>query len=158
METPINIAKAEMLIRKPVKDVFNAFTNPDITTQFWFTHSSGKLEEGMRVIWSWKMYNLHVPVDVKKIIPNEQIIIEWGKEKHRSTVKWQFKSLASQKTFVTITNYDFKGIGNELVSQVVDSTGGFTLVIAGAKAWLEHSIQLNLIGDKFPKELMDGLK
>jgi hypothetical protein len=38
----------------------------------------------------------------------------------------------------------------EIVSQVVDATGGFSLVLAGAKAFLEHAIQLNLIADRFP--------
>jgi hypothetical protein len=36
------------------------------------------------------------------------------------------------------------------VQQVTDSTGGFTLVLAGLKALLEHNIQLNLVGDRFP--------
>jgi hypothetical protein len=33
------------------------------------------------------------------------------------------------------------------------STEGFSFVLAGAKALLEHSIQLNLVRDRFP----DGL-
>ena len=40
-----NFAKAEMLIRKPVKDVFEAIINPEITTKFSFTKSSGRLDE-----------------------------------------------------------------------------------------------------------------
>ncbi len=35
------VAKAELLIRKPVGEVFEAFVNPEITTKFWFTKSSG---------------------------------------------------------------------------------------------------------------------
>ena len=35
----VPIAKAEMLIRKPVAEVFEAFINPEITTKFWFTKS-----------------------------------------------------------------------------------------------------------------------
>ena len=31
------VVKEEMLIRKPVHEVFEAFINPDITTKFWFT-------------------------------------------------------------------------------------------------------------------------
>jgi uncharacterized protein YndB with AHSA1/START domain len=38
-----------MLIRKPVADVFEAFVNPDITTKFWFTKSSGRLDAGKQV-------------------------------------------------------------------------------------------------------------
>jgi uncharacterized protein YndB with AHSA1/START domain len=40
------VARAEMLICKPVKKVFEAFLNPEITTKFWFTKGSGKLEAG----------------------------------------------------------------------------------------------------------------
>jgi uncharacterized protein YndB with AHSA1/START domain len=40
------VAKAEMLIRKPVAEVFEAFIDPAITTKFWFTKGSGRLEPG----------------------------------------------------------------------------------------------------------------
>ncbi len=39
MTRPIDTAKTEMLIRKPIQEVFEAFINPEITTKFWFTHS-----------------------------------------------------------------------------------------------------------------------
>jgi uncharacterized protein YndB with AHSA1/START domain len=45
------IAKAEMLIRKPVAEVFEAFIDPAITTKFWFTKGSSKMEAGSRVQW-----------------------------------------------------------------------------------------------------------
>jgi uncharacterized protein YndB with AHSA1/START domain len=38
--------KTGMVIRRPVADVFEAFVNPKITTEFWFTRSSGRLEAG----------------------------------------------------------------------------------------------------------------
>jgi len=44
-------AKAEMLIRKGIEEVFDAFINPEITTKIWFTKSSGKLETGKHVEW-----------------------------------------------------------------------------------------------------------
>jgi len=47
----VPITKTRMLIRKPVVDVFEAFVNPDITTKFWFTKSSGRLEAGKQVQW-----------------------------------------------------------------------------------------------------------
>ena len=37
------IAKAQMLIRRPVAEVFEAFVDPSTTTQFWFTKSTGRL-------------------------------------------------------------------------------------------------------------------
>lgn len=44
----------------------------------------------------------------------------------------------------------FTGSGDELVKQVTDSTQGFTLVLAGLKALLEHDVELNLVADRFP--------
>ena len=43
------VTRMGMLIRRPVAEVFEAFANPDITTQFWFTKSSGRLEAGKEV-------------------------------------------------------------------------------------------------------------
>lgn len=38
---------------------------------------------------------------------------------------------------------------------VADSTQGFTLLLAGLKAWLEHGVQLNLTLDRYPKGIED---
>lgn len=45
------VAKMELLIRKPVADVFEAYVNPDAITKFWFNRSSGRIEVGATVIW-----------------------------------------------------------------------------------------------------------
>ena len=71
------IAKTEMLIRRPVAEVFEAFINPDITTKFWFTKSSGRLEAGKQIRWDWEMYNSGTDVNVKAIEPNKRILVEW---------------------------------------------------------------------------------
>jgi uncharacterized protein YndB with AHSA1/START domain len=154
-ERIIPSAKTEMMIRKPVKEVFEAIVNPNVTTKFWFTESTGTLQEGKSVIWTWKMYNVSVPVSVIEINANQHVIIEWGEGKHYSKVKFSFKPLSDSKTYLSILNYDFKVEGDELINKVLDATGGFTLLLAGLKAYLEHRIQLNLVADKFPKELME---
>ena len=60
-----------MLIRKPVNQVFEAFVDPAITTKFWFTKSSGKLEKGKQIKWEWEMYNVSSDVEVKEILQNK---------------------------------------------------------------------------------------
>jgi uncharacterized protein YndB with AHSA1/START domain len=146
------IAKTGMLIRKPVADVFEAFVNPDITAQFWFTKGSGRLEAGKQVQWEWEMYGFSIRVDVKAIEPNTRIVIEWpGYGSRPTTVEWIFRSLADGTTFVSITNAGFTGTGDEVVKQAIDSTEGFALVLAGLKALLEHDVRLNLVADRFPK-------
>ena len=143
--------KTGMLIRKPVADVFEAFINPEITTKFWFTKSSGRLAVGKEVLWEWEMYSVSAPVTAKVIEPNQRIVIEWPGYSGQTTVEWVFAPQLDGTTFVTITETGFTGSGDELVQQVTDSTGGFTLVLAGLKALLEHNVQLNLVGDRFPQ-------
>ena len=50
------ITETGMLIRKPVGEVFEAIVNPEITTKFWFTRSSGRLAVGRPIRWDWQMY------------------------------------------------------------------------------------------------------
>lgn len=147
----VPIAKTGMLIRKSAADVFEAFINPEITTKFWFTKSSGRLEAGKQVQWDWEMYGISIPVAVKCVEPLKRIVIEWPGQNGPSTVEWLFKPLEDGSTFVSITNSGFIGNGDELVSQATDSTQGFSLVLAGLKALLEHNVQLKLIADRFPK-------
>ena len=70
-----------------------------------------------------------------------------------TTVEFKFKTLSDGSTFVTVTECGYDKTGEELLIAVKDSTGGFTTVLDGLKAFLEHGINLNLIVDKFPKEI-----
>ncbi len=141
------IVKAEMLIRKPVAEVFDAFINPEITTKFWFTKSSGRLEVGTTILWEWEMYGVSTQVKVKDIEENKRILIEWDEG---DTVEWLFVARSDTETFVTITNSGFTGSRDEIVAQALGSMGGFTMVLCGLKAYLEHNIMLNAIADRSP--------
>jgi uncharacterized protein YndB with AHSA1/START domain len=144
------VAKAQMLIRKPVQDVFEAFVDPAVTTKFWFTKSSGRLEPGKEVRWDWEMYGFSAQVSVKEIEPNRRILIEWSGYGTPCPVEWLFDARADGTTFVQVSNWGFSGSDDEVVKQAIDSTGGFSFVLAGLKAWLEHGIQLNLVPDHSP--------
>ena len=148
------VAKAQMLIRRPPAEVFKAFIDPDITRRFWFTKSTGQLETGKHITWTWEMYDASIEVEVKTIEPNRRIMIEWGNYGEMTEVEWIFEAYDTDKTYVTITNSGFKGDGDKVVRDSLDSTGGFTWVLAGLKALLEHGIELNAIADAFPKGLV----
>ncbi|MFP7654979.1 SRPBCC family protein [Chryseobacterium proteolyticum] len=141
--------EAQMLIRKPVQEVFEAFINPELTTQFWFTKSSGRLEEGKTITWEWEMYGVKNNVTVHKIIPNHLIKTEWGDPS--SNVDYEFKEM-EKGTLVVIKSYGFTQTGEDLLKTINDNTGGFTTVLDGCKAYLEHGINLRLIEDKFPQK------
>jgi uncharacterized protein YndB with AHSA1/START domain len=146
----VPVTRTGMLIRKRVADVFEAFINPDITRKFWFTRGSGRLEAGRQVQWDWEMYGVSIPVTAKAIERNRRIVIEWPGYSSLTTVEWRFAPQEDGTTFVSITESGFTGDGDALVKQVTDSTQGFSLVLAGLKAFLEHGIDLNLVADRFP--------
>ncbi|MCY3771881.1 MAG: SRPBCC family protein [Gemmatimonadetes bacterium] len=137
-----------MLVRRPIEEVFNAFVDPAVTTRFWFTGSSGKLEPGATVTWAWEMYGVSAEVRVKAIEPPSRILIEW--DEPATTVEWRFTSHGTEATLVQISNAGFQGTEEEVVGMALDSMGGFSLVLAALKAWLEHGIALDLVADRDP--------
>jgi uncharacterized protein YndB with AHSA1/START domain len=149
--TRVPSAETGMLIRKPVAEVFEAIVNPEITTKFWFTRSSGRLAVGRPIRWDWEMYDVSIEVTVKVIDHNRRIVVEWPGYSGPTTVEWTFAPLNDGNTFVRVTESGFTGTGDELVKYVADSTQGFSLMLAGLKALLEHGVRLNLVGDRYPK-------
>lgn len=149
------VAKAEMQIRRPPAEVFEAFADPAVTSHFWFTHGSGRLEPGARVTWEWAMYGFSVEVQVIAATP-ERIEVTWSAYGAPSAIEWRFTPLGDGTTFVGVTNSGFAGSAAEKMKAALDATEGFAFVLAGAKAWLEHGLELNLVRDRFPKGLDGG--
>jgi uncharacterized protein YndB with AHSA1/START domain len=144
------VARTEMLIRRPVAEVFEAFVDPAVTSRFWFTKGSNRLGPGKKVRWEWEMYGFSVDVEVKAFEENRRILVEWSALGPPTTIEWVFTARPDDTTFVSITNAGFSGDGDEVVQQAIQSTEGFTFVLAGLKALLEHGIRLNLVPDRFP--------
>ena len=153
--TQVPMTDTGMLIRRSPSEVFEAFVNPDITTKFWFTKGSGRLEPGKQVTWEWEMYGVSAAVTVKAVEPHRRIVIEWAGYSGPTTVEWTFTPYEGNSTFVRVTESGFTGSGDDLVKYVTGSTQGFTLLMAGAKAYLEHGIPLNLVLDRYPKGLTE---
>jgi len=156
--TTTPVMSTAMLIRRPAAEVFEAFVDPAITTKFWFSKGSGWLAEGEQVRWDWEMFGVGADVKVGTIEDNRRIVVDWGSADADdwTTVEWRFDPRSEDTTLVTITNSGFQGSGDEVCSQACNSTQGFSFVLAGLKAYLEHGIELNLVPDHFPDGLVDG--
>ena len=152
----LTIATAQMLIRRPISVVFDAFVDPAITSRFWFSRGGGRVEVGQQVRWDWEMYSVGTTIDVKALEPNKRILIEWDGPEDPNLVEWTFEAKGEERTFVKIRNWGFKGNADEAVAKALDSTGGFHLVLAGAKFFLEHGIEPNLVVDRAPEAVASG--
>lgn len=144
------VAQAAMLIRCPAGDVFQAFVDPAITSKFWFSDGSDVLREaGQHARWRWQWYGIESRVEVMDIARPLLLRVRWGESAEAGIVTWRFSS-RGDGTFVEIEHAGFQGDAASVLAQVRDSTEGFALVLAGAKAWLELGVQLNLVPDRHP--------
>lgn len=145
------VAKASMLIRKPVPEVFEAFVNPDITSQFWFSRGSGRLDTSKPVTWYWDDYNVSAEISCHAIIKDKLIFFTWPAPGDVvTTVELTFSRRGNNATFVSVEEKGWLAGDRKVVEIVVGQTEGWTLVLSGLKAWLEHGIHLNVVADHNP--------
>lgn len=151
-------AQASLLIRKPAAEVYEALIDPAITTKFWFSRGSGRLQVDKTVTWYWDDYGVSAEVHVQTLVPRQQITWTWPAQGNiNSTVNISFVRRGEGAVFVTVEEYGWEAGAEGLYEILVGQTEGWTLVLAGLKAYLEHNIRLDLVGDHNPEALKEGV-
>jgi len=135
-----------MLIRKPPAEVFRAFADPSVTTKFWFTRSSGPMQAGAKLRWDWEMFGASADVVVKDVEPDRRIVFDWGDSTAMRTVELRFVPWNGD-TYLNVVETGYRGTPEEMATQAIDSIAGFALVLAAAKALLEHGLRLAVVAD-----------
>ena len=107
------------------------------------------MEPGKLVRWEWEVYGVSADVTVKAVEPLRRISIEWDNPPF--AVEWRFTPYTGHATMVEISSSGFRGADNEVVAQALDSMGGFSFLLAAAKALLEHNTLLTLVADHHPE-------
>ncbi|WP_315819324.1 SRPBCC domain-containing protein [Paraflavitalea speifideaquila] len=145
------VAKASLLIRKPVAEVFEAFIDPAITSQFWYSRGSDRLDAGKPVTWYWDDYGVSTEVSPHAILKNKLIFFTWpGPGGLVTTVDLTFTPKGKEATYVSVEEKGWDAGDKKLVEYVVGQTEGWTFVLSGLKAFLEYGIRLNLVSDHNP--------
>lgn len=145
-------ARAQLRIRHPASGVYAAFVDPAQMTHFWFPRCSGPLEVGGTCYWHVFADRDEPEIEVRVVAldPGRRIHIEWGGDDEFTTVEWRFIRESAKATFVYVTESGYTGSNEDRVARALESTGGFNLVLAAAKAWLEHGVSLRIVEDHFP--------
>ena len=143
--------KLGLLVRRPPAEVFRAFTDPAITTRFWYTKSSGPVTPGAALVWEWEMHGVSTKVAVLEFEDNRRIVFRWNDAAPRTVelrfIPWQ------DSTYVQVTETGFEGDGDAVVAGVTGSTAGFAQVLCALKALLEHGVVLTVVADHQPAGL-----
>ena len=137
------IANAEMLIRKPAEDVFNAFVNPRIIEKFWLKSASGPLAKGASVKWEFMVPGARETVSVTEFVQNKIIAFTWS---DGIAVEMKFDRQEANSTRLSVTATGFQGA--DAASQAVGATEGFTIVLCDLKSLVETGRSGNMVRDK----------
>lgn len=139
------VARVEMLVHKPVTEVFRAFVDPVWLTQFWLARSSGPLELGQSVEWEFMVPGAKVTTYVKAIEKDTRIAVDWS---DGTSVEWRFEPRDDGATRVSIDHGGFQGTSEKIAATAIEATQGFSIVLCDLKVLLETGSSPHLVRDK----------
>ena len=137
------IAKATMLIRRPVAEVFDAFVDPDKITKFWLEATTGPLTKDAQVSWRFMVPGATEVVTVTAFEDQRCIAFDWS---DGISVNMEFKDHGNRTTRLAVEVIGFQN--GHAVDQVVNATEGFSIVLCDLKTLLETGRSASLVRDK----------
>ena len=138
--SPLEI-KAGLTIQKPAKEVFDAITDPAKMTNYFIAKSTGPMEEGKTIHWSFPEMEMSFPIRIGKIIPPEYISYYWNDTDGSETLVEMYLLPKPSGTFVSIT--EKSRINDETgINWLRRNTEGWANFLACLKAWMEYGINL----------------
>ena len=96
------------------------------------------------------MYGFVSTAAVTAFEPDRRLAVIWGEGDEATNVEWAFEARGPDQTFVTVAHAGFSGEDDDRMAAALDGMNGFTLVLAGAKIWLEHGIEPRFVLDRHP--------
>lgn len=138
-------AKVQLGILRSASEIFEAIVNPEEMRKYFISGSTGKMESGKTLTWTWTDYEGEHEVKVGKVEKDKVVSFEWGGSGVNCVVVITLEPRGNDKTLVKITESewpaDYKG-ANQCMGQVE----GWTHFLCCMKAYLEYGINLRLGG------------
>lgn len=133
--------KAAIQISKPVDEVFEAIIDPVKMSNYFISKSSGRMEEGKKIIWNFPEFKMDAPIRVGKIEKNKHISFYWFIDDIELLTEITLTSKTNNSTLVNITE---KSRENDEagIRWLMGNTEGWANFLACLKAYLEYGINL----------------
>jgi uncharacterized protein YndB with AHSA1/START domain len=142
-----HIAKAAMLIRCPVAEVFDAFVDPGKITKFWLQATTGPLAKDAQVQWRFMVPGATEVVNVTAFEPQRHIVFTWS-DGIRVSMTFEDFGKRGTRIGVEVTGFQGQDQDKDKVDPVVTATEGFSIVLCDLKTLLETGRSANLVKDK----------
>ena len=136
-------AKVQMGILKPVSEVFEAIVDPEKMSKYFISSSTGMMESGKNLTWTWPDFDGEIQIKVGKIEKDKIVSFEWGGSGNNCVVVISLEAKSENKTLVIVTESDwpadYKG-----AKQCMGQGEGWTNFLCCLKAYLEYGINLRV--------------
>jgi uncharacterized protein YndB with AHSA1/START domain len=133
--------KTALQILKPANEVFEAIVNPAKMSNYFISKSSGRMEEGKKLIWQFPEFESDFPIRVHKIKKDKYISYYWSFDDSELLVEITLTSIDRNFTLVTVTEKSMEN--NEAgINWLKGNTEGWANFLACLKAYLEYGINL----------------
>ena len=146
---PPIVARSELLIRRAAADVLAAFVDPALLAQFWLREASAPLAVGTTVHWSFLVPGAEADTRATAL---EADRLEWvwsdGTTVAIRLLPFDDDDDDRDGTRVVLEHTGFDGAVDAAIAAAIDSTQGFTLVLASLKLLLETGSPTSLVADK----------
>lgn len=137
--------QAGIQISKPVHEVFEAIVNPEQMSNYFISKSSGRLEEGRTVLWSWPEMEGEYPVKAVKVEKDKYISFYWGEDLDNDNPKRLLVEIKldtyKNATVVKVTEKSMPN-NEKGINWLKGNTEGWANFLACMKAWLEYGVHL----------------
>jgi uncharacterized protein YndB with AHSA1/START domain len=130
--------QTKMEIRKPAKEIFEAFVDPLKIGNFWFSSSSERWGKGKSIKLRYDEYDAEGEIHILEMIEYNKIVYEWGKEEGEPRfVTIAFHESSPDKTVVEVTEEGFDRNDPDLIPKLLDNKGGWVYTLTCLKGYLE---------------------
>jgi uncharacterized protein YndB with AHSA1/START domain len=133
--------KTALQILKPANEVFEAIVDPVKMSNYFISKSSGRMEEGRKIMWQFPEFDAEFPVRVGNIEKDKYISFYWDVDTIELLVEITLASRDINSTIVTITEKE-RNIDEAGIKWLRGNTEGWANFLACLKAYLEYGINL----------------
>jgi uncharacterized protein YndB with AHSA1/START domain len=140
--------KVMIHVGRPVGEVYEAVADPKQLSSYFTTGgASGRLDEGVTVIWDFADFPGAFPVEVVQAIEDQKIVLRWAANEggkpadYKLTVTISFSPTDDGRTLVEIEEKGWRDSEAGLKSSYGNCMG-WSQMLCALKAWVEYGINL----------------
>ncbi|WP_082232863.1 SRPBCC domain-containing protein [Halobacillus massiliensis] len=130
---------SKMRIHKSADKIFEAFVDPELIGNFWFSSSSERWEEGKTITLRYEEYEAQGDIDIIELQEHKKIVFK-SEDNHKVTIN--FVQEDGNSTIVEVNEEGFEGSNENLMNELLDNKEGWVYMLACLKGYMEYGINL----------------